>query len=94
MMGRGLETIDVVVNFTRHLRMPGGESAVERSDLRLDTWYLQDRSTRLRVTHLPTGVSVEETEPDPKTPVIRRFEKLVEALAAKVDGIHPGGSSG
>jgi hypothetical protein len=48
----------------------------------------------LRVTHLPTGVSVEETGPDPKTPVIQRLDRLVQELAAKVDAIESGPSAG
>jgi hypothetical protein len=67
---------------------------VERSDLRIDSWYLKDRSIRLRLAHIPTGVSVEETGPDPKTPLIQRLDRLVQELAAKVDAIDSGGPAG
>ncbi len=67
---------------------------MERTDLRIDSWYLHDRSIRLRVTHIPTSVSVEETGPDPKTPLIQRLDRLVQGLATKVDDIHSRGPSG
>ena len=67
---------------------------MEQNDLRLDSWYLQDRSIRLRVTHLPTGVSVEEREPDPKPPLTQRRDRLMQELEAKVDAIESGRSAG
>lgn len=48
----------------------------------------------MRVTHLPTGVSVEETGPDPKAPVVQRLDRLVQELEAKVDAIASGPTAG
>jgi hypothetical protein len=63
---------------------------MKREDLRIEsTWYGLGRGTILKLIHLPTGLSVQETKTDLQTPTLKRLEKLTSELAALVEASEP-----
>ncbi len=61
--------------------------AVELSDVRLESWYLQDGTSSFRLTHLPTELCVGEDRADRNAPLAQRIAALRKDLAARVAGM-------
>jgi hypothetical protein len=62
---------------------------LDPNDIRIDHIRLEDGGSAYRVVHLPSGVSVQERNPE--RPTWQRAEYLLRELAVRLEGRHTPG---